>query len=459
MTAGGQVPSVPGGGRLDPALLGLALAALAVRVWAVLAVGFNPDYFDVDGYHHGALEGLGGGPIPTSHHPPGYSFVLMLFYEAAGPRPRLFLLVHALLGAAACLLVGDAAKKCMGRRAGLLAAALLAFNPYVVLATPALGSENLALPAFALFVWLVARDLPSVPSWKLAAAALAVAAMGLVRSALVSVALPLALLPALGLTRAAGPTRRRVAAGVLLLALSLAGPVGYALLRARTTGVFRIGSPNDVYNLWVGNNPHATGRIDEMPGVPPPGLDREEVARLLAPRVVAFLLESPHRQLDLFARRLSHNLAPPKRDLVYLYGHGWAGERSEATVRLAYALVALSFPVLGSLALLAFARAGRTVPFLFAAGVFLCALAPYQLSIGDARYLLPAYPALCLAASALAAPGVPSAWSRGRRLAAAALAVLFLGNAAWDVHLTEPALAAIARPGGSRLDPPYHLAR
>ena len=447
------------GRRLDVALLALGVAALLVRVWALLAVGFNPDYFDVDGYHHAALEGLAGRPIPTTHHPPGTSFLLMLLYQVAGPRPRLFLVLFALLGAAACLLVGDAARRTMGRKAGLLAAALLAFNPYVVLATPALASENLALPAFALFVWLVATDLPRVPGWKLAAAALTVSAMGLVRSALVSVALPLALLPLLGLTRSPGSTRRRVAAGILLLGLSLSGPVGYGLLRARTTGVFRIGCPMDVYNLWVGNNPHATGRIEEMPGAPPADLDREEVARLLGPRVREFILGSPHRQVDLFARRLSYNLAPPKRDLVYLYGHGWAGERSPTTVRVAYALVALSFPVLGGLVLLAFARAGRTLPFLVAAGIVLCALAPYQLSLGDARYLLPVYPAIGLAASALLARDVPAAWSRGRRLAAALLAVLFLGNAARDVLLTDPALRAIARPGGSRLDPPYHFAR
>lgn len=452
----GSLPAPP---RFDAALLLVGLAALVLRVGALLAVGFNEAYFDVDGYHWGALEALAGGPITTSHHPPGYSFVLGLFYEVVGVRPRLFLAVQAVLGATACVLAGDAAGRTMGRRAGLLAAALLAFNPYVVLMTAALGSENLVLPLFALFVWLVARDLPRVPGWKLAAAALTVAAMGLVRSALVSVALALALLPVLGLARVAGPLRRRVAAGVLLLALSLSGPVLYGLLRARTTGVFRIGSPNDVYNLWVGNNPHATGRIEEMPGVPPGDLDREVVARMLAPRVKEFLLGSPHRQLDLSLKRLSYNLAPPKRDLIYVYAHGWAGEKPAAAVRTAYALVALSFPLLGALVLLAFARSGRAVPFLVGAGIAVAALLPYQVAIGDPRYLLPAYPALALAAGALAARDVPGPWSRRRRAVAALLAVLFLGNAAHDVYLTDAALRAISAPGGSSLPVPYHFAR
>jgi hypothetical protein len=196
-----------------------------------------------------------------------------------------------------------------------------------------------------------------------------------------------------------------------------------------------------------------------MPDLPPPELDREAVARILAPRVKAFLLESPGRQPELFAKRLSYNLAPPKRDMIYVYAHGWAGERSATAVRTAYALLAFSFPVLGSVFLLAFARAGRTLPFLVASAIALCVLLPYQASIGDPRFLLPAYPSICLAAAALAARDVPAPWARGRRLAAALLAVLFLGNAAWDVALTDPAIRAISQPGGSRLNPPYDFAR
>ena len=448
----------PAQSRFDVALLLIGLAALLIRVGALLAVGFNEAYFDADGYHWGALEALAGGPITTTHHPPGYSFVLGLFYEVAGVRPRLFLAVQAILGAVACVLTGDAAGRTMGRRAGLLAAALLAFNPYAVLMTAALVSENLALPLFALSLWFVARDLPRIPGWKVAAAAVSVAAMGLVRSALISVALPIALLPLLGLVRVQGPLRRRVAASVLLLALSLSGPVVYGILRSRTTGVFRFGSPNDIYNLWVGNNPHATGRIQATPGAPPPDLAREEVAKILAPRVKEFLLRHPGRQASLFLRRLSHNLAPPKRDLIYLYGHGWAGERPPEVVRTVYAAAALSFPFLGGLVLLSFARSGRCLPFLAAISIAAAALAPYLLAIGDARYLLPAYPALCLAAGALAAVNAQPTWSRSRRLVAALLSILFLGNAAHNVALTEPALEAVSRPGGSSLAPPYDLA-
>lgn len=443
---------------IDPLFAALALAALLVRVAALLAVGFNPAYFDVDGYHGCALAGLSGAPIPTDHHPPGTAFAIQLFYAVAGVRPRLFLAAQAVLGALACFLVADAAGRTMGRRAGLLAGALLAFNPYAVLATAALASENLALPAFALFVWLLARDLPSVPFARLVAAALVVSAMGLVRSALLAVALPLALVPVLGLARRPETLRRRLAAGALLLAISFSGPLAYGLHRARRTGVLRLGSPNDVYNLWVGNNPHATGRIQAMPGLPPPDLGREEVARILAPRVKEFLLRHPGRQVPLLLRRLSHNLAPPKRDLIYIYGHGWAGERSPGVVLTAYAAAALSFPFLGALVLLAFARSGRCLPFLAGIAIASAALVPYLLAIGDARYLLPAYPALCLAAGALAAAKVPSPWSRSRRLAAALLAVLFFGNAARDVALTDPALRAVSAPGGSSLDPPYDLA-
>ena len=37
--------------------------------------------------------------------------------------------------------------------------------------------------------------------------------------------------------------------------------------------------------------------------------------------------------------------------------------------------------------------------------------------------------------------------------------VLFLGNAAWDVALTDPALRTISQPGGSRPGSAYDFAR
>jgi len=442
------------------ALLALiSTAGLALRLGFVHAIGFQPGFFDVDGYHAMALAAGNGASVPTSHHPPGYAWFLWLVYEALGVRPRIVYLLQAVLGAGAALLAGDSIRRVAGTSAGALAAALLAFNAYAVLATSTLASENLALPGVALVLWLSLDGSRRPAAWRLLSAALVVSGLALVRTGLVLLAVPLAILVLLPRPARCGSLSRRLAASLGVVLVAFSGLFLHAVSRWRTTGVFRIGCPNDVYNLWVGNNPDATGRIDPMPVVPGVDLDKEAQARLLAPRVRAFLRDHPLQQVRLFLARASYNFAPPKRDLIYVYGHGWAGERPRSVVLATYATVALSLPILLAVALLAFARSGHLPAFRLAAALTAAVLLPYQVSIGDPRFLLPAYPALCAAAGLLGASRVPAAWSRGRRIVAALAMALFCANAARDLSLTDPALRAVSGPGGSRLRPPYHFAR
>lgn len=440
-------------------LLLVTIAAFVLRLGVVHSVGFEPGFFDVDGYHAMAIAGRAGPLIPTSHHPPGYAWALSMAYAALGVRPRLVYLLQALLGAAAVHLVGDGIRRTAGERAGIVAAALLAFNAYALLATPCLASENLALPGVALVLWLSLGHVRQGGPWRLLAAAGVVCGLALVRTGLVLLAVPIVVQVFLCPRRAAPARRRRAALAAGILLVSVGGLFAHAARRASVTGTFRIGCPNDVYNLWVGNNPDATGRIDPMPAIPGAALDKEAQARLLAPRVREFVLSDPVRQVPLFLARASFNFAPPKRDLLYIYGHGWAGERDPRLVLAAYAAVALSLPILASAVLLGFARAGHLGPFRLAAAIALAVILPYQLSIGDPRFLLPAYPALCGAGGLLGAKDVAGAWSRRRRAAAALAMILFTANAVRDVALTDPALRALARPGGSRVRPPYHFAR
>lgn len=438
----------------------LALAGLALRLGIVFAVGFQPEFFDVDGYHAMALAARDGATIPTSHHPPGYAWFLWLVYEVFGVRPRIVYVLQAVLGGAAVFLAGDSVRRAAGRNAGVLAAALLAFNAYPILATPTLASENLALPGVSLVLWLALGAPRRAGAGGLLAAALVVSGLALVRTGLLLLAVPVAALALLHRPpRARTSRRRQLASALAVLLLASSGLLLHAFSRWRSAGVFRIGCPNDVYNLWVGNNPDATGRIDPMPVVPGADLDKEAQARLLAPQVREFVREQPHLQLRLFLARASYNFAPPKRDLIYIYGHGWAGERTRATVLVAYSAAALALPILFSCVALAFARAGHLPAFRLAAVFAVAVVLPYQISIGDPRFLLPAYPALCSAAGLLAASDVPGAWSRRRRIVAAIGMAAFSANAARDVALTDSALRAVARPGGSTLRPPYHFAR
>ncbi len=439
----------------------VALLALALRTAVSVAIGFNPDFFDADAYHSLAMEGLAGRPVPTDGHPPGYPWFLMGIYRIAGPEPRFAYAAQIALSAAVVFLVGDAARKRFGPRAGLLASALVATSGILAVYPSLLVSENLCLAGVALIGWLLLPPFPKISAARLLSCAAIVAGLALARTAMLFLAVPLVALPALEAIR----HRRGRSLGLAGLVLGIAvGPsLAYSGVRAGRTGVFRVGSPFDVYNFYLGNNPEATGRAGWFPSLPRTGTpetpDMEAVARVLGPKARDFVLAHPLREVELVARRASFNFAPNKRDLIYLYGQGLAGERPRGAVSAVYVWAAMGVPVLGALVLLALARDPRDGALRMALILVVAGILPYECSIGDARFLIPFHPLLAFAAGALLAPSIAGQWSGRMRLTAALLAIAFLGNAAYDVWATDPALRKVTQPGGSHLHPPYILAR
>ena len=443
-------------------ILLVSALALVLRLAMIVGVGFNPSFFDADSYHYFAEYGLRDEPIPSHYHPPGYSWLLAKLYSVAGPRPRIAYAVQAFLSAVAVWLAGDAARRRFGPRAGLLTATLIALNGYLAIFPSILASETVALFGVTLVTWLLLSSWPAPSRWVTVCVVLLAGSLGLVRTGLVLLALP-----ALYIEAVRSRAERRILLGavrVAALLLLAAGPiVTDAWLESRRTGVFELGAATDTANFWAGNNPAATGRMEAFPDAPIAGTpdfpDERACARHLSTKVRQFLLEYPERQLILIPMRASYLFAPAKRDLIYVYGHGWAGERPAETVFLVYIWVAVSVPLLAAGAILGFARAGHTEAVRLALGMVLLGALPYLASIGDARYVQPFQPVLAIVAGASAGYPLSGGWSRNRRLAAAAVALLFFGNAAYDVKKTEPALAAIARAGGSTLRPPYIFAR
>lgn len=439
----------------------VALAALALRAAVSVAIGFNPAFFDADGYHAIAMEGLAGRPLPTDGHPPGYSWLLLAIYRFAGPRPRIVYAVQIVLSAAVVFLVGDAARRRFGPRAGVLASLLVATSGILAIYPSLLVSENLCLLGVSLIAWLLLPPFPKISAARLSACAAIVAILALTRTAMLLLALPLVAIPALEAIRLR--RSRDVALAGLAFAVATAPLLAYSSLRAGRTGVFRVGSPADVYSFYLGNNPNATGRAEGFPDVPQPGTteapDMEAVARILGPKASTYLVTHLLREGELFVRRASFNFAPNKRDLIYLYGQGLAGERTPWVLKSAYVWVAIGIPVLGAAVPLALARDPRDGALRMALLLVLAGVLPYHISIGDARYLIPFHPLLAFAAGALLAPFAPGQWSARTRLAAGLVAIAFFGNAAYDVWATDGALRKVTRPGGAQLHPPYILAR
>lgn len=444
-------------------VLATAGLALALRVGLARSI-VGPAFFDADGYLAQSLPALRGAPVDTTGHPPGYAWFLASTLDLLGPSPGAVHLVQALLSAFAVLLVADAASRRWGIRAGVAAGLLLALDAHAAVFPAILVSENLCLAGVAALLWLLVPPAPRVPVSRLLLAAAVAGTLSLVRTGFVVLVPAIALLPFLHGPLRENVRRRRVWASALAAGLAgglaaLAFPVHRA---CETGGRVRLGSPLDAVMLWMGNNPAATGRYEATPGRPETGQagipDADALERVARERAREFVLGQPWRQADLVVRRASHLFAPPKRDLIYLYGNGWAGERTPGVVAAAFVSLVASFVALVAAALLGFARRPADAGLRIAGALVVLVALPYLASVGEARYLHPAHPALALAGgAAFAIPPVPA--SRRRRLAVLAVGTLLAANAAWDVAASLPAMRAVAAPGGSTLRPPYHFAR
>ena len=454
----GRTPS----SGLAPSFLAAGLA-LVVRLALTFSIGINPSFFDADSYHALALAALRGAPVETLGHPPGYTWLLISLYLLLGVRPPAVYLFQDLLSALSVFLVAHAVGRRWGARPALAAGLLMAVNAYLAVFPTVLASETVSTAGIAALVWLLVPEFPRVSSHRLLLAAVVAGSLAQVRTGFalfVPALVLLSLAPLLGARPR--PAGKSVGTALLVAAVGSAIVAGPALFRSRETGVFRLGAQLDASILWNANNPSATGRHEPMPDEPAvgqPGIpDAEALDRVYRDRVLEFLLGRPWRQLDLVPRRIGLLLAVPKRDLIYLYGHGWAGERPPAHLWAFLGWLVASHSLLAAAALAGLLRAPDD-PSLAAAGlVALVCVAPYLVTWGDARYLQPAYPALAFAAGGAFARG----WTplRGRRrILAWVLGGALAGNALVDLSASLPAVAAIARPGGSALRPAYHFAR
>lgn len=437
--------------------------ALALRLSLTLAIGVNPDFFDADGYHGLALTALGGAPVETIGHPPGYTWFLMGVYLVFGVRPLAVYLVQDLLSALSVFLVARAAGTRWGGRAALAAGLLMAANAYLAVFPTVLVTETLSTTGVAIVVWLLVPGFPRVSFPRLLGAAAVAGSLALVRTGFLLFVPALALLslvPLLG----PGPRRALATAGKAAL-VALTGAffaAGPAVYRSRETGVVRLWTPHDGLRLWIGNNPNATGRYEPMPDEPSvgqPGIpDLDSLDRVARERAWRFIFGQPWRQLELVPKRLSLLLATPKRDLIYLYAHGWAGERPPWALRGFLGWLAVSHALLLAGAVAGFLRTRDDLALLAAGLIVLCCVAPYLVAFGDARFLQPAYPGLAFAAGAAFARFSSPIPGRVRALGWILGAVL-AANTAYDLSASMPAVKAVLEPGGSALRPPYHFAR
>jgi hypothetical protein len=215
--------------RFAIALCALTVAGLVLRIVYTLVVapdqlGFDAIWYELqsqtlargDGYVDPDTFYRLGQSVPTANFPPLWPLLLAAVSKIGLDTERAHQIVGALLGTATIVLTALVGARVAGRRAALVAAALVAFSPLLVAADGSLMSESLfvTLITGAVLVAYRALDQPTWPWFALLGATLGLAALA--RSDALIVA-PLLIGATAWRCASASVSRRMVLAGVALI--------------------------------------------------------------------------------------------------------------------------------------------------------------------------------------------------------------------------------------------------
>lgn len=412
-------------GRWAPAAI--LLLALAVRLVAIAATPhYRPidDSADFDRYAvslatHGTFPDSQLAPGPTAFRAPGFPVLLAGVYRlvgtaSAGTRWEAGRVLEALLGVLTVALVYLIARRLWDRRVALLAGALAAIFPPLVLIGTSLMSEGLYIPLglAAVLAALVCREHPGSWGWP-ALTGVLVGLAALTRSTDLALAIPVAFL-----VWSARPRRawRSLRPPLLVLGLCAITITPWIVRDWQVMHTFVPITDEGGYALIGTYNREAAARTDypalytppvvELPRLGPQirGLNEARAANRLSDDAYSYIeahpayvakvaLYSTLRLFDLTGTGFERYIEPT-----------WGYDATFAVVGV------YAFWIVGALALAGLATAGaRRAGWAF----WMCPvalLAPSVPVIGAARYRSPADPfVVMLAALALAA-----AWGRLR---------------------------------------------
>jgi 4-amino-4-deoxy-L-arabinose transferase-like glycosyltransferase len=352
---------------------------------------------------------------------PGYPALLAL----CGANVRAVRLVQALIDTFTVLAIYLLGRRIFGRRdpggiCALIAASLVALNPFLIYFTALILSETLftALLAWGMLLLVVPSDAtlenaggPSRFSGRRTATAcwlcggLLLALAALVRPS--AAALPLVLgIAAAFMNRRAPPARQPrwplpVGATMLLLTLLVLAPWAYR--NDRLLGQWIWTTTNGGITAYDGFNPDATGASDQsfvrmMPQLKAMG----EVARsqYLAQKAQNFVKEHPARSFQLAVLKAGRTWSPVPLSDEY-------GSWKYRAVGLLYSLP-LDLLVLAGLFSPGMNRAAKV--FLLLPAIYFTAV--HMLSVGSLRYRIPVEPPMAIVAGAVFAGRVRQRWQR-----------------------------------------------
>lgn len=244
-------------------LLGLVAFGVVLRLAAVYDVRTQP-VSDFWSYYQRALnlydqwcyDVFPG--VPDASYPPAYPILLAAAFVLVPTSHTLALakLVNCLLGGLTIFIGGQLARRFWGHRAGLLAALLAAIYPRYLLMPCILASENLFAPLLLLFIYLSLQACRRSRSPR--AAVLGGAALGLLALTR-TVAYYFGCLWLLGAIASRKRWRVILLEMTLLLGVQHAVMLPWAIRNSVAIGRFTFLTTTGGINLFIGNNPHASG--------------------------------------------------------------------------------------------------------------------------------------------------------------------------------------------------------
>lgn len=409
-----------GGGRRCLGILAVIVAA-AVCIRAAIGIGLDgrvhfPDSHDYIAVARNILAGKG--PIVTetsrAKRAPGYGYFLAAIFAAAGDAgaaegdaaseidaPLLPVrLIQALMGGALCVGVYLIGSRLFGPAAGLAAAALAAFDPFLAYFSGLILTEvPFALLLVAGFACLLKTEGGSVGYS--VAAGVCLGAAALVRLSVFPMLPSTAVVWAVLQWRKPGSLRT----AAIVAAVSVLVLVPWAIRNQRQTGEFTFATLSGGMSLYEGTYPGADGgpAIDKIDWPAElDGMGEAEKDAALYDAAVGFILDDPLRILRLAAVKLVRfwsifpNFSEYRRPLVMAVSAAWM----------------IPVMVLTAAGLVMQRRRLRTAGVLLVPAVWFSAL--HSIFVGSIRYRAPVMPLLVIFAGAAAARIMMAAHGRGK---------------------------------------------
>jgi 4-amino-4-deoxy-L-arabinose transferase-like glycosyltransferase len=335
-------------------LAAIIAAGLLLRLMAILAYHHAPESDEV-AYQsmalnliagHGLIDNLGNRAMYNVGYP---LFVLAPAFAISGGKLLAARLLNLILGGVSIFLCYAVAKEAgAGRTGRLLAAALWALYLPASIYAVYLAKENLMTPLMLGVMWCALRLLAAPAMRTAIPCGFLLGLLALVGNAALSLAGAVLIALLLG----AGSLRQKLLSGLAILLLAGVVAAPWALRNQAVLGA-PVLNTNGGFNLYLGNNPNATGWFMSIADTPH-AKDWEALRKtgevraseVLKQDAIAWIRTDPGRFLALAARKAIYFWTPP-----FHQGQG-PQSTTETAVRLLWAIqfVLIGLAALASLA-------------------------------------------------------------------------------------------------------------